>query len=216
MQARVQYEVPGLVEGDLAEAPLEQFAAWFRSAAEAGVPEPNAMSLATCGPGGPQVRVVLAKEVAADGIRFFTNLLSAKARDLRHDPRAAVVFAWIKQHRQVRFTGDTVLLPRDECAQYFATRPRGAQVGAWASHQSAPLESRDALRAAAAEVERRYPAGAPIPLPDHWGGYLIRPAKVEFWQGQPSRLHDRIRYTARSGAARLDDPTAWTAQRLSP
>ena len=216
MQARVVYEVPGLHESELAAEPLTQFARWFGDAEAAGVPEPNAMSLATSGPDGPSVRVVLAKEVAADGIRFFTNLGSRKARDIEFDPRAAVVFAWIAQHRQVRFTGTVELLGRDECEVYFRTRPRGAQIGAWASRQSAVLDSRDDLAQRAAAVASTHPEGAPVPLPDHWGGYLIRPTEVEFWQGQPSRLHDRLRFRAIDPGARLDDPRAWQVERLFP
>lgn len=216
MQARVVYEVPGLHESELATQPLAQFARWFGDAEAAGVPEPNAMSLATCGPDGPSVRVVLAKEVAADGIRFFTNLGSHKARDIEFDPRAAVVFAWIAQHRQVRFTGTVELLGRDESEEYFRTRPRGAQIGAWASRQSTVLDSREDLAQRAAAVARTHPEGAPVPLPDHWGGYLIRPTAVEFWQGQPSRLHDRLRFRAIDPGARLDDPQAWQVERLFP
>jgi pyridoxamine 5'-phosphate oxidase len=216
MQARVQYEVPGLEEDDLAPSPLEQFSDWFAAAVAAGIPEPNAVSLATCGPDGPQVRVLLAKEVAADGLRFFTNLTSAKAQELQRDPRASALFAWIPMHRQIRFSGTTEPLPREECAEYFATRPRGAQIGAWASRQSQVIASRDELRTRAAEFETRFGDRGQIPLPDHWGGYLLRPDSVEFWQGQPSRLHDRLRFRAASPGAALDDPHGWSLQRLAP
>ena len=136
LRARAEYETEGLGPDDVADNPLAQLSQWLQQAAAAGVSEPNAMSLATSGPDGPQVRVVLAKDLLASGITFFTNLESVKARDLAADPRAAAVFAWLPLHRQVRFRGPVLELSRAESAAYFATRPRGSQIGAWASPQS--------------------------------------------------------------------------------
>lgn len=216
LRARVQYETEGLREADIADTPLAQLSRWLQQAAAAGVAEPNAMSLATSGPDGPQVRVVLAKDLVGSGITFFTNLESAKAQDLAADPRAAAVFAWLPLHRQVRFRGPVVELSRAESGAYFATRPRGSQIGAWASPQSHAITSRDELSHQVTEIERRFADDSEIPLPDHWGGYRIAPVAVEFWQGQPSRLHDRLRFDARSDNAQLDDPNGWTLTRLAP
>ncbi|MCH9801313.1 MAG: pyridoxamine 5'-phosphate oxidase [Actinomycetia bacterium] len=216
LRARVQYETEGLRESEIADTPLAQLSRWLQQAASAGVAEPNAMSFATCGPDGPQVRIVLAKDLLGSGITFFTNLESAKARDLDESPRAAAVFAWLPLHRQVRFRGPVVELSRAESGAYFATRPRGSQIGAWASPQSHPIATREELLAQVAEIERRFPEESEIPLPDHWGGYRILPIAMEFWQGQPSRLHDRLRFDACVDDAQLDDPSGWTLTRLAP
>ncbi len=215
-RARVNYAVPGLAEEDVAETPLSQFSKWLAEAQMANVPEPNAMSLATSGPEGPQVRVVLAKDIDEFGVTFFTNLDSVKAQDLAQDSRAAVVFAWLAQHRQVRLRGSVVPLDRDIAAEYFATRARGAQIGAWASPQSEVISSRADLVERIRQIEERFPEDAPVPLPDRWGGYRIKPVAIEFWQGQPSRLHDRIRFQSRQADARLDDASAWKSERLAP
>lgn len=215
MSARVSYDVPGLGEDEAASDPLTQFRIWFEQAAGTGISEPNAMSLATNGPDGPSVRIMLAKQVDPSGVVFYTNLTSAKARDIEHDPRVACVFAWIPMHRQIRFRGPAELVSRAEVEEYFATRPRDAQLGAWSSHQSAPMRAKTVLTDRVAEIEQRF-AGAEVPPPPFWGGYRIRPATVEFWQGQPSRLHDRLRYEAEQPGARLDDPAAWRVVRLFP
>ncbi|MAT60561.1 MAG: pyridoxamine 5'-phosphate oxidase [Micrococcales bacterium] len=215
-RARVDYAVPGLAEADVADTPLSQFSKWLAEAQAAEVPEPNAMSLATCGPDGPQVRVVLAKDVDPYGVTFYTNLDSVKAQDLAQDSRAAAVFAWLAQYRQVRVRGPVVPLGRQVAASYFATRPRGAQIGAWASPQSQVIASREDLVERITEAEQRFPEDVPVPLPERWGGYRIKPTVVEFWQGQPSRLHDRIRFESLQAEARLDDASAWGLERLAP
>lgn len=219
MSLRVRYEAPGLGESAVLASPLQQFDRWFEEAVVAGVPEPNAIALATCAEDGPSVRFVLAKSISADGIRFFTNTESHKATQISANPAVAATFAWITQHRQVLVRGSAFLLPPDEVAEYFAGRPRGAQIGAWASHQSQVIESRDALRRAAATAAERFgDTTVPIPVPPHWGGFLIRAASIEFWQGQPSRLHDRLRFTATdpTDPPALDSAEGWDLQRIAP
>jgi pyridoxamine 5'-phosphate oxidase len=219
MALRVRYEAPGLGESSVAESPLQQFDRWFEDAVAAGVPEPNTIALATCAEDGPSVRCVLAKSVAADGIRFFTNTESHKARQIAANPSVAATFAWITQHRQILFRGSAARLSSAEVAAYFAGRPRGAQIGAWASRQSEVIESRDTLRQDAAVASRRFEdQSVPIPVPAHWGGYLIRATSVEFWQGQPSRLHDRLRFSATdpNDPPPLDTAEGWVLERLSP
>lgn len=215
MSARVVYDVPGLAEDQAAADPLTQFRAWFTDAAGSGISEPNAMTLATNGPDGPDVRVMLAKEVGPEGVAFFTNLTSAKARQIEYDPHVATVFAYVPMHRQIRIRGLAEQVGRQEVAEYFATRPRDAQIGAWASHQSAPMRSKEQLAERVAQAEARF-AGGEVPPPAFWGGYRIRPVSVEFWQGQPSRLHDRLRFDSRRPGARLDDADAWRVTRLYP
>ncbi len=213
---RVDYEVPGLADDEVAGEPLTQFQRWLDEATEAGVKEPTAMSLATCGPAGPAVRMVLAKAVDREGVVFFTNLDSAKAVEISHDPRVALLFAWLPQHRQVRFTGVAEQVSRSVVQEYFDSRPRGARIGAWASPQSQPLASRAELAARVREVEERFQSSDVIPAPKHWGGYRVTVTEVEFWQGQPSRLHDRLRFTARHPDAALDVAQDWQVTRLAP
>lgn len=204
---RQEYAAGGLSEADLAPDPMAMFGRWFADALAANLHEPNAMDLATVGPEGrPSVRMVLLKGYDDEGFRFFTNIASRKGRDLAGNPHCALAFPWHLLERQVRVEGVAELLPRDEVESYFTTRPRPSQLGAWASHQSRAVAGRDELDAAYDEVGRRFPGE--VPVPDEWGGYLVRPEVVEFWQGRRGRLHDRLAYRLVAGA--------WASGRLAP
>jgi pyridoxamine 5'-phosphate oxidase len=184
-------------------------ARWIDEAVDAGAPDATAVQLATVGPDGrPAARTVLLKGLDERGFSFFTNHESRKGRHLAANPACAMVLFWRNLDRQVTVTGDAERLPDAESDDYFASRPRGSQIGAWASHQSSVLPDRDALDAAVAEVEARFAGEGAIPRPPWWGGYVLRPDTVELWQGRDDRLHDRIRYTCHGGA--------WTRERLSP
>jgi pyridoxamine 5'-phosphate oxidase len=205
---RRRYASAGLAEQDVAADPVEQFHRWFQQVLDAGLPEPNAMVLATADPTGrPAVRTVLLKDYDQHGFVFYTNYRSAKAQDLTANPQAAVLFLWAELGRQVRLSGPVRPTTAEESARYFATRPRDAQLGAWASPQSSVLAGRDELERRVAEAAARFPDG-PVPLPPFWGGYRLQPDHAEFWQGRMHRLHDRLRYV-REGAG-------WTVQRLAP
>ena len=202
-----------LDESDVAADPFVQFERWFAEAAKAELPEPNAMTLATVDPDGrPAARIVLLKIVDARGFAFFTNFESRKGRALAAHPEAALLFFWPELERQVRIEGKTAGLDPAESAAYFAGRPRASQLGAWASPQSEPIAGRTALMARFAEAEARYSdTSRAVPCPPHWGGYRLDPDAIEFWQGRPSRLHDRVRYRRQAEPA-----GAWFIDRLAP
>jgi pyridoxamine 5'-phosphate oxidase len=205
---RIQYETAGLDLADLSPDPVAQWHRWYDEALDAQLAEPNAMTLATTdADGAPDARVVLARGVDERGIVFYSNYESPKGQQLATVPMAAVVFSWLDLHRQVRARGRVEPLTEAESDEYFASRPREHQLGAWASPQSLPIADRQVLEAALREVERRFGDG-PVPRPPHWGGWRMVPDVWEFWQGRPHRLHDRFRYT-RAGAA-------WTLTRLAP
>lgn len=217
---RLTYTAGTLEEGDLAPTPLAQFRAWFdEAAASPAVVEPNAVVLATTGPSGPSVRTVLLKGLDGQGFRFYTGLGSRKAADLAADPRAALLFAWVPLQRQVSVRGPVEQLGRDEVQAYFAGRPYASRVGAWVSEQSAPVADRAVLEAREAELRLRWPdtgSADDVPLPPHWGGFLVRASEVELWQGRPSRLHDRLVYLARGASGRLDVAEDWRVERRQP
>lgn len=212
---RVSYDQGTLGVEDLAATPLAQFEAWFEQAGRGDlIAEPNAMVLATAdAEGRPSSRTVLLKGVDDRGFTFFTNLESRKSRELRVNPHASVTFPWYVQHRQVVVVGEVAELKRDEVLSYFRSRPHESQLGAWASRQSTVLPSREELDRRWDALHAQYPPGTEVPLPDFWGGWLLKPTTIEFWQGRPSRLHDRLRFV---GAGSLDDSSAWSVERLSP
>jgi pyridoxamine 5'-phosphate oxidase len=193
---------------DLHPDPIVQFHRWLEEAAAAGVELPEAMTLATAdAEGRPSARTVLLKSAAADGFRFFTNTESRKGRELVENPHGALVFHWPQEpRRQVTVAGTVAPVSRDEAEEYFRTRPLGSRLGAWASRQTTVITDREALDQAFAEAEEAY--GQDPPLPPWWGGYLLTPVRVEFWQNRPNRLHDRFRYTR--------DGEAWRLERLAP
>ncbi len=205
---RKEYETAGLDAFEMAPLPMDQWRVWFDQAAEAGCVEPNAFVLSTVdGDGAPQSRYVLARGADARGFTFFTNYASAKSDQLRRSPLVALLFTWLQLHRQVRVSGTVERLGAFESDAYFATRPRSSQIGAWASPQSQVLADRAALDELVAEVDARF-AGTKVPRPPQWGGWVVRPTGFEFWQGRPSRLHDRVRYRLADGH--------WQIERLAP
>lgn len=212
---RVTYDEGALDRADLAATPLEQFRSWFEHASsDERIPEANAMVLATAtASGAPSTRTVLLKGVDERGFTFYTNLGSRKSLEMTANPRVSLAFPWYVQHRQVVVCGAVVPLDRDEVREYFQSRPHESQLGAWASAQSSVIESRAGLDDAWRELHATYPPGTSVPVPDFWGGWLVQPTTIEFWQGRPSRLHDRLRYR---GDGSMIDPAVWTIERLSP
>ena len=206
---REDYHRGALERQDLHPDPVEQFRAWIDAAVADGLPEPNAVVVATAdAEGHPDARVVLLKAFDARGFVFYTNYESAKGRQLGAHPYAALVFNWLAHERQVRIRGAVTRVSREETAAYFHSRPRGSQLGAWASPQSRVLPDRGPLEQRQADLEATYGSGDPVPVPEHWGGYRVAPTEVEFWQGRSSRLHDRFRYRRDGGD--------WAVERLAP
>jgi pyridoxamine 5'-phosphate oxidase len=208
---RIQYETAGLERSDLHDNPFFQWHAWYDQAAEAGVTEPNAMTVSTIGLDGvPDSRIVLARGVDDTGIVFYTNYASEKSEQLQKNPVASAVFGWLDLHRQVRVRGQVVQVPQQQSDEYFASRPRDSQLGAWASPQSQVISDRSVLAERLEQFRKQFD-GSDVPRPPSWGGWLITPTMFEFWQGRPSRLHDRFRYSRPNAS-----DTAWTIERLAP
>jgi pyridoxamine 5'-phosphate oxidase len=207
-ELRREYARARLDEATVSPDPLVEFARWFDEAVKVEARDANAMTLATVGAdGAPSARIVLLKDFDERGFVFFTDYRSRKGLELAKNPRAALVFYWPELERQVRVTGTTSLVGREEAEAYFRTRPRGSRISAWISHQSQVIASRQQLEARVPELEGRYP-GNDVPLPPHWGGFRLRADSIEFWQGRTNRLHDRIRY--------LREGDRWRIDRLSP
>jgi pyridoxamine 5'-phosphate oxidase len=207
-QLRRNYASQTLDERTALQDPLHQFNRWCDEAMAADVPEPNAMTLATAMVDfKPSARVVLLKGISHGGFVFFTNYMSRKGKELTWNPYASLVFFWPQLERQVRVEGRVEKIPREESEAYFKTRPRGSQIGAWVSRQSSAIENRATLENALVEIEKRF-EGHEVETPDRWGGYVVLPQRVEFWQGRPDRLHDRLQYTL--------EEKRWVMDRLAP
>ena len=208
---REDYTHSELLESNASEDPLRQFEAWFAAARSARIAEPNAMILATAAPDGrPAARVVLLKEVnPRGGFVFYTNYRSRKGEELSANPYAALCFNWLEQQRQVRIEGRVERVPAEDSTAYFQSRPRGSQLGAWASPQSSVVPNREVLEAQVSELEAEFSGQDNLPRPDHWGGYAVIPDRIEFWQGRSNRLHDRLEY-------RRGEHGDWERVRLAP
>lgn len=205
---RKDYTLNGLDQQDILQSPIDQFKKWFDESLSAEVIEPNGMFLSTISPEGyPQGRIVLLKEVDNNGFTFYTNYNSQKGNDLAAHPFASLTFWWAELERQVRIVGKVEKVNEAESDAYFSIRPRGSQLGAWVSTQSEVIENREVLIDKLAKFENKF-ANQPVPRPPHWGGYRVIPSEIEFWQGRPSRLHDRIRYHYQNNE--------WKIERLSP
>lgn len=205
---RREYRESVLHKSLVSPDPIEQFTLWLSDALKSKLTEPTAMVLSTVINNMPNSRVVLLKDVSQQGFAFFTNYASAKGKELAENPNASLVFFWAELERQVRVQGTVEKLPEIESDQYFSTRPVGSKIGAWASPQSSEIESRKKLEILQSDFESKYGDEEEIPRPPNWGGYRLKPLRIEFWQGRPSRLHDRIEYTLENGV--------WTIRRLAP
>lgn len=206
---REDYRLQALEINDVHTHPFLQFQQWFNDALQSNLKEPNAMTLATASTNGiPSARIVLLKGYSETGFLFYTNYNSKKGKELLENPNAALVFCWLELERQVRIEGKVSKLSPEASTQYFQSRPKGSQIGAWASPQSEVIEDRNILEKNVLMLNEKYAAEETLPRPEHWGGFLIEPTMVEFWQGRSSRLHDRIRYTGEKGL--------WKVDRLAP
>ena len=204
---RVSYEQGELNESEVSHNPLDQFNKWLQEAIKNQVPEPNAMVLATVNKDGqPGARNVLLKSADDNGFIFFSNKHSDKASDLKQNPNCTLLFSWLSQHRQVIVKGKAEEISKEESNTYFQTRPYGSRISAWVSNQSKVIKNREELEIKVKEFMDKYPEN--VPMPDHWGGYLVKPESIEFWQGRPSRLHDRIRFTKKANT--------WSIERIAP
>jgi len=207
-ELREEYTLLAFGKKDANADPYVQFEEWFNQALNSQLPEPNAMTLATADKTGkPSARIVLLKDFDHKGFVFYTNYQSKKAQDLLENPQASLVFLWLELQRQVRIDGIVEKISRNESVEYFNSRPRESQLGAIASNQSKVIENRKILESKFFEAEKKY-QGVNIPCPEHWGGYRLKPEKIEFWQGRQSRLHDRILYSKKNNA--------WLIDRLEP
>jgi len=207
-ELRREYTLAGFRRADLDPDPIAQFQKWFTQALQAEIVEPNAMTLATVGGDGqPSSRIVLLKAVDQRGFSFFTNYESRKGRELAENPKASLTFFWAGLERQISVAGAVSKLSREESEAYFAARPHGSQRGAWVSKQSQIVANREFLEKRLAEVEAQF--GDKVPMPPYWGGYVLTPHSLEFWQGRPNRLHDRLRY-------QKNPDGTWLIERLSP
>ena len=206
---RAKYTTRGLDIKNLDENPFKQFEIWFNQAIEAKLAEPNAFSLATVGNDMmPSIRTVLLKIFDEKGFVFFTNYKSTKAKQIEENPKAAALFAWLDLERQVKIEGSIEKISKMESLKYFLSRPKGSQIGAWVSHQSQVISSRSLLEQKFDEIKTKFVNGE-VPFPDFWGGYIIKPLRIEFWQGGQDRLHDRFLYE-------LDENKKWKIVRLAP
>ncbi len=206
---REDYTLQSLSEKEVFKNPFEQFRYWFDEALKSEIPEPNAMTLATATPDGyPSARIVLLKGIEKDGFLFYTNYESRKAEEMKANPRVALVFNWLGLQRQIRIEGIVARTTKKQSLQYFQSRPRGSQISAWSSPQSKVIDERLLLEERIRSVEKRFEDRKTLPLPAFWGGYKVKPVRIEFWQGRSNRLHDRIRYRKVK--------RSWIIERLAP